>query len=52
LTQRYSRMALMGAAALVFAGAGMAYFYVGSWGELYTTAYGIMLVAKIYLCRR
>src|SRR5258708_33675848 len=49
LTQRYSRMALLGAAALVLAGTGMAWFYVGSWSNLYTTAYGIMLVAKIYL---
>ena len=49
LTQRYSRMALPGAAALVLAGVGMAWFYVGSWSRLYTTAYGIMLVAKICL---
>jgi putative copper resistance protein D len=49
LTQRYSRMALLGAATLVSAGIGMAWFYVGSWDGLYTTAYGIMLVAKIYL---
>jgi putative copper resistance protein D len=49
LTQRYSRMALPGAATLVLAGVGMAWFYVGSWSRLYTTAYGIMLVAKIYL---
>jgi copper resistance protein D len=31
LTQLYSRMALLGAAALVLAGVGMAWFYVGSW---------------------
>ncbi len=49
LTQRYSNMALTGAATLVLAGAGMAWFYVGSWSGLYTTAYGIMLVAKIFL---
>ena len=49
LAQRYSRMAMTGAATLVLAGVGMAWFYVGSWSELYTTAYGIMLVAKIYL---
>jgi putative copper resistance protein D len=49
LTQRYSRMALLGASTLVLAGLGMAWFYVGWWSELYTTAYGIMLVAKIYL---
>jgi putative copper resistance protein D len=49
LTQRYSRMALLGAATLALAGIGMAWFYTGSWSGLYTTAYGIMLVAKIYL---
>lgn len=49
LSQRYSRMAMTGAATLVLAGIGMAWFYVGSWDGLYTTAYGIMLVAKIYL---
>ncbi|HWW23994.1 MAG TPA: CopD family protein [Edaphobacter sp.] len=49
LTQRYSRMALLAAPALVLAGVSMAWFYVGSWSRLYTTAYGIMLVAKIYL---
>jgi copper resistance protein D len=49
LTQRYSSMALLGAATLVLAGVSMAWFYVGSWSGLYTTAYGIMLVAKIYL---
>jgi copper resistance protein D len=49
LTQRYSRMALLGAAGLVAAGVGMAWFYVGSVSGLYTTAYGIMLIAKLYL---
>ena len=49
LTQRYSMMAMVGATMLVLAGVGMAWFYVGSWSRLYTTAYGIMLVAKIYL---
>ncbi|MGD0443892.1 MAG: CopD family protein [Edaphobacter sp.] len=49
LTERYSRMALLGAATLVSSGVGMAWFYVGAWSGLYTTAYGIMLVAKIFL---
>ncbi|HEY4045816.1 MAG TPA: CopD family protein [Acidobacteriaceae bacterium] len=49
LTERYSRMALLGATALIAAGAGMAWFYVGSVNGLYTTAYGIMLIAKLYL---
>jgi putative copper resistance protein D len=49
LTERYSRMALLGAATLVLAGVGMAKFYVGTWSGLYTTAYGVMLVAKTWL---
>ena len=46
LTQRYSRMALFGAAALVSAGVGLARFYVASWSGVYGTAYGVMVVAK------
>jgi copper resistance protein D len=46
LTERYSRMALLGAAALVMAGAGLAWSYVGSWSGIYGTAYGVMVVAK------
>jgi putative copper resistance protein D len=49
MSERYSRMALLGASTLVLAGVGMAFFYVGTWSSLYTTAYGIMLVAKICL---
>ena len=49
LTERYSRMALLGAATLVLAGVCMAGFYVGTWNGLLSTAYGIMLFAKIYL---
>ena len=46
LTQRYSRMALLGAAVLVLAGVGLARLYVASWSGLYGTAYGVMVVAK------
>ena len=46
LTQRYSRMALLGAAVLVLAGVGLAWLYVASWSGLYGTAYGVMVVAK------
>ena len=49
LTERYSRMALIGAATLLSAGAGMAGVYLGTWSDTFTTEYGIMLVAKIYL---
>jgi putative copper resistance protein D len=49
LAERYSRMALLGAAMLLSAGVGMAGVYLGTWRESYTTAFGIMLVAKIYL---
>ncbi len=47
LTERYSRMALLGAAALVFAGIGLAWSYVGSWSGAYGTTYGVMVIAKI-----
>jgi putative copper resistance protein D len=49
LTERFSRTALLGAATLLSAGVGMAGVYLGKWSESYTTAFGIMLVAKIYL---
>ena len=49
LSEHYSRMALLGAATLILAGVVMAFFYVGAWSALYTTAYGIMLIAKIGL---
>jgi copper resistance protein D len=48
-TQRYSRMALFGAPALVLAGVGLAWSYVGSWSGLYGTTYGVMVVAKCFL---
>jgi copper resistance protein D len=49
LTQRYSRMALLGASALVLAGAGLAWSYVGSWSGVYGTTYGVMVVTKCSL---
>jgi putative copper resistance protein D len=49
ISRRYSRMAMWSAAALILAGAGMAWFYVGSLGGLYGTMYGVLLLAKIYL---
>ena len=47
LTQRYSRMALLGAGVLVLAGAGLAWSYLGSWSGVYGTTYGVMVLAKI-----
>ena len=54
LLQRYSPMALAGAGALLVGGFGMAWFYLGistdkSLSGLYGTAYGVMLLSKIYL---
>jgi copper resistance protein D len=49
MARRFSRMALLSASTLVLAGVGMAWFYVGSWGGLYGTTYGVLLLAKIYL---
>ncbi len=49
LTERYSRMALLGAATLVLAGGGLACSYLGSWSAVYGTAYGVMVVTKCCL---
>jgi copper resistance protein D len=49
MASRYSRMAMFSAAALILAGIGMAWFYVGSWNGLYGTTYGVVLLAKVYL---
>jgi putative copper resistance protein D len=49
MVRRYSQMALVSASVLVLAGIGLAWFYVGAWNGLYGTAYGVILLAKIYL---
>jgi copper resistance protein D len=49
LASRFSTMAIVSVTLLVVAGAVMTYFYVGSWGGMYGTSYGFMLLAKIYL---
>jgi copper resistance protein D len=49
MVQAFSVLAITGVLLLIGAGAGMAWFYVGSMGALYGTSYGVMLIAKIYL---
>ncbi len=54
MMRRFSPMALTGAGALLLGGFGMAWFYLGvsqdgSLAGLYGTAYGLMMVAKVYL---
>jgi copper resistance protein D len=49
VVHRFSKMALVSAALLIAAGTGMAWFYIGSPSGLYGTAYGVMLLVKIYL---
>ncbi|HTW47548.1 MAG TPA: CopD family protein [Acidobacteriaceae bacterium] len=49
MARRFSTMAVAAAATLVLAGAGLAWFYAGSWHGMYGTAYGILLSAKIVL---
>ncbi len=51
---RYSPMAIVGAGTLLLAGLGMAWFYLGisvdgSFSGLYGTAYGVMLLSKVYI---
>lgn len=48
-TARFSAMAIAAVLLLVLGGAGMAWFYVGSWQGVYGTTYGVMLLAKVYL---
>ena len=54
LLQRFSPLALAGAGTLLVGGLGMAWFYLGmsadrSLSGLYGTAYGVMMVSKVYL---
>jgi len=46
---RFSAMAVVSVAMLVFAGVGLAWFYAGSWQGMYGTSYGLLLSAKIVL---
>ena len=49
MARRFSRMALGAVAVLVLGGAGLSWFYAGSWPSLYETSYGILLLAKIVM---
>ncbi|MGA8531490.1 MAG: CopD family protein [Acidobacteriaceae bacterium] len=49
MARRFSAMALISVAVLIAAGAGLSWFYTGSWQGLYGTSYGILLLAKIVL---
>jgi copper resistance protein D len=54
LLRRFSPMALVGAGTLLAGGVGMAWFYLGisvdhSLSGLYGTAYGVMMLSKVYL---
>jgi putative copper resistance protein D len=46
VTERFSRMALISAGALVISGTVMSVIYVGSWAAVIGTAYGVMVTAK------
>ncbi len=49
MARRFSTMAVISVVALVLAGAGLAWFYAGSWQGIYGTSYGLLLSAKIAL---
>jgi putative copper resistance protein D len=49
IVRRFSAMALVAVGVLVAAGIALAWFFVGTWSGLYGTAYGVLLLAKIYL---
>ncbi len=43
---RFSRMSMAGVGCILVSAAAMTWFYVGSWGAAYGTAYGVMVGAK------
>lgn len=49
MARRFSTMAVVSVAGLLFAGAGLSWFYAGSWQGMYGTSYGLLLSAKIAL---
>lgn len=49
ISQRFSRMAIVGVAVVLFAGIGLALFYLDAPNAVYGTAYGIMLLGKVGL---
>jgi putative copper resistance protein D len=49
MARRFSTMALISVGVLVFAGAGLSWFYAGSWQGMYGTSYGLLLSAKVVL---
>jgi copper resistance protein D len=49
VVRRFSRMAMTGAALLLGAGIGLAWFYVASPSGLYGTSYGVLVMVKVYL---
>jgi copper resistance protein D len=49
MARRFSTMALASVVVLVLAGAGLSWFYAGSWQGMVGTSYGLLLSAKIVL---
>ncbi len=46
ITERFSRLALISVGFLVLSGTLMSVLYIGSWGAVLGTAYGVMVLAK------
>lgn len=49
MARRFSTMAVISVATLIAAGAGLSWFYAGSWQGMYGTSYGLLLSAKVVL---
>ncbi len=47
--RRFSAMAIVSVVTLIIAGAGLSWFYAGSWQGMVGTSYGLLLSAKIVL---
>ncbi len=46
VTERFSRLALLSVALIVVSGLAMSLVYIGSWGAVLGTTYGVMVLAK------
>jgi copper resistance protein D len=49
MARRFSTMAVISVATLILAGAGLSWFYAGSWQGIYGTSYGLLLSVKVAL---
>ena len=47
VSARFSRMSMAGVLCILVSGVAMSLAYIGSWGAVYGTAFGVMVIAKV-----